>query len=88
MVQGYEIPAMRGAEELLAKATIVVCEGCFFRKLYDGQPLLTRFTANYSFADFVTWVMPSNRFAKLDGRGRCRSRCHFRKNLAECHPRA
>ena len=38
-VQGYEIPAMRGAEELLKKASIVVCEVCFFRKLYDGQPL-------------------------------------------------
>jgi FkbM family methyltransferase len=38
-VQGYEIPAMQGAEELLKKASIVVCEVCFFRKLYDGQPL-------------------------------------------------
>lgn len=38
-VQGFEIPAMLGAEELLKRARIVVCEVCFFRKLYDGQPL-------------------------------------------------
>jgi FkbM family methyltransferase len=38
-VQGFEIPAMRGAEELLSKASIVVCEVCFFRRLYQGQPL-------------------------------------------------
>jgi FkbM family methyltransferase len=38
-VQGYEIPAFRGAEELLKKAKLVVCEVCFFRRLYEGQPL-------------------------------------------------
>jgi len=38
-VQGFEIPAMRGARKLLSKARIVVCEICFFRKLYKGQPL-------------------------------------------------
>lgn len=38
-VQGFEIPAIRGGHELLSKARIVVCEICFFRKLYEGQPL-------------------------------------------------
>lgn len=38
-VQGFEIPAMEGAAETLAKTRIVVCEVCFFRRLYEGQPL-------------------------------------------------
>jgi len=38
-VQGFELPAMRGAVKLLERASIVVCEVCFFRRLYDGQPL-------------------------------------------------
>jgi FkbM family methyltransferase len=38
-VQGFEIPAMHGAMQLLSQARVVVCEVCFFRKLYQGQPL-------------------------------------------------
>ncbi|MFM6006246.1 MAG: FkbM family methyltransferase, partial [Sphaerospermopsis kisseleviana] len=38
-VQGFEIPAIRGAIKTLEKASIVVIETCFFRKLYQQQPL-------------------------------------------------
>jgi len=38
-IQGYEISAMKGAEELLRAAKLVVCEVCFFRNLYQEQPL-------------------------------------------------
>ena len=38
-VQGFEIQAIRGAEALLKKAKIIICEVCFFRTMYKGQPL-------------------------------------------------
>jgi len=38
-VQGYEIPVIRGGEETLAKAALVAVEVCFFRRLYENQPL-------------------------------------------------
>ena len=38
-VQGYEIPAIRGAVKLLSRTRMVVCEVSFFRRLYAGQPL-------------------------------------------------
>ena len=38
-VQGYEIPAIRGAQAILSQAAIVAIEVCFFRQQYKGQPL-------------------------------------------------
>jgi FkbM family methyltransferase len=38
-VQGYEIPAIYGAIETLKQASVIVIETCFFRKLYQDQPL-------------------------------------------------
>jgi FkbM family methyltransferase len=38
-VQGFEIPAIQGAIKTLEKASIVVIETCFFRRLYQKQPL-------------------------------------------------
>jgi FkbM family methyltransferase len=38
-VQGYEMHAINGAIETLKQASVIVIETCFFRKLYQDQPL-------------------------------------------------
>jgi FkbM family methyltransferase len=67
-VQGFEIPAMRGAQDLLQKATIVVCEVCFFRKLYDGQPLFDDIYRELSQRGFRFMGNAEQSLRKADGR--------------------
>jgi FkbM family methyltransferase len=38
-VQGYELSTLKGGAITLAKAALVVVEVCFFRRLYQNQPL-------------------------------------------------
>lgn len=67
-VQGFEIPAMRGAEQLLEKASIVVCEVCFFRKLYEGQPLFDEIHKELSSRGFTYMGNAEQSVRKTDGR--------------------
>lgn len=67
-VQGFEIPAMRGAERLLEKAAVVVCEVCFFRKLYDGQPLFDEIYLELKDRGFRYMGNAEQSLRKTDGR--------------------
>ncbi|QDV43143.1 2-O-methyltransferase NoeI [Stieleria neptunia] len=67
-VQGFEIPAMEGAAETLAKARVVVCEVCFFRRLYQGQPLFDEIYAKLKDLGFTYMGNAEQHKRKSDGR--------------------
>ena len=67
-VQGYEIPVIRGALETLARAALVVVEVCFFRKLYEGQPLFDDIYQTLRGLGFNYMGSPEQYPQKSDGR--------------------
>ncbi len=67
-VQGYEIPVLRGALEILKQAALVVVEVCFFRQLYEGQPLFDDIYQNLRGLGFRYMGNPEQYPQKKDGR--------------------
>lgn len=67
-VQGYEIPVIRGALQTLERAALVVVEVCFFRKLYEGQPLFDEIYRTLRDLGFNYMGNPEQYSQKKDGR--------------------
>ena len=67
-VQGYELPVIRGGLQILKRAAIVVIEVCFFRKLYDGQPLFDEIYRVLRDQGFIYMGSPGQYPRKSDGR--------------------
>lgn len=67
-VQGYEIPVIRGALQTLGRAALVVVEVCFFRKLYEGQPLFDDIYRTLRDLGFAYMGSPEQYPQKRDGR--------------------
>ena len=67
-VQGFEIPAMDGEPEILKRARLVVCEVCFFRRLYDGQPLIHEIDSKLREFGFTYMGNAEQHKRKTDGR--------------------
>lgn len=67
-VQGYEIPVIRGALQTLDRAALVVVEVCFFRKLYEGQPLFDDIYRTLRDLGFNYMGSPEQYPQKRDGR--------------------
>jgi len=67
-VQGYEIPVIRGALQTLGRAAVVVVEVCFFRKLYQGQPLFDDIYQLLRGLGFTYMGCPEQYPQKSDGR--------------------
>jgi FkbM family methyltransferase len=67
-VQGYEIPVIRGALQTLGRAALVVVEVCFFRKLYEGQPLFDDIYRTLRDLGFTYMGSPEQYPQKCDGR--------------------
>jgi FkbM family methyltransferase len=67
-VQGYEIPVIRGALQTLGRASLVVVEVCFFRKLYEGQPLFDDVYRTLRDLGFNYMGSPEQYPQKRDGR--------------------
>ena len=59
---------MQGAEELLERASIVVCEVCFFRRLYEGQPLFHEIYSELRRRGFTYMGNTEQAKRKTDGR--------------------
>lgn len=54
-LQGYELPALRGAEQTLAQAEVVECEVSLV-ELYEGQALLPELYAHLAARGFGLWL--------------------------------
>jgi FkbM family methyltransferase len=67
-VQGYEIPVIRGALQTLERAAVVVVEVCFFRRLYEGQPLFDDIYRTLRDLGFNYMGSPEQYPQKKDGR--------------------
>jgi len=67
-VQGYEIPAIRGARNILSRTRIVICEVCFFRRLYAGQPLFHEVYEELRSHGFTYMGNAEQSFRQTDGR--------------------
>lgn len=67
-VQGYEVPVIRGATAILNRAAIVVVEVCFFRRLYEGQPLFDDIYGVLKDLGFTYMGNPEQHCRKSDGR--------------------
>lgn len=67
-VQGFEIPAMDGAVETLAQTRVVICEVCFFRRLYEGQPLFHEIYEKLRELGFMYMGNAEQHVRKTDGR--------------------
>lgn len=67
-VQGYEIPVIRGSTDILSRAAVVVVEVCFFRRLYDGQPLFDEIYRTLSNLGFAYMGNAEQHARKADGR--------------------
>ena len=67
-VQGFEISVIRGARDVLSRAAIVVVEVCFFRKLYNGQPLFDEIYCALTELGFVYMGNAEQHSRKTDGR--------------------
>ena len=67
-VQGYEIPAICGGPEIISKAAIVAVEVCFFRRLYENQPLFDEVYSVLRDRGFSYRGNADQMARKLDGR--------------------
>jgi FkbM family methyltransferase len=67
-VQGFELPVIRGALDTLKRAAIVVVEVCFFRRLYEGQPLFDDIYRTLRDLGFSYMGSPEQYPQKKDGR--------------------
>lgn len=67
-VQGFEIPAVEGALETLKKTALIVVEVCFFRRLYQGQPLFHEIYDTFHGLGFQFMGFPEQYPRESDGR--------------------